>query len=54
VHNIAASLRSQSAAPELRPHGLEVEGAWRFGLHQLLAVLAGTAATVRHELRLFV
>ncbi|MBF9223453.1 hypothetical protein [Hymenobacter ruricola] len=39
---------------ELRPHGPELEGKWRFGLHQPLALPAGAAATVRHELRLFV
>lgn len=39
---------------ELRPHGPKLEGSWRFGLHQLLDVPDGTAATVRHELRLFV
>ena len=39
---------------ELRPHGPELDGAWRFGLHQLLGVPDGPAATVRHELRLFV
>ena len=39
---------------ELRPHGPELEGSWRFGLHQLLDVPDGPAATVRHELRLFV
>ena len=39
---------------ELRPHGSELEGEWRFGLHQLLEMPAGAAATVHHELRLFV
>lgn len=39
---------------ELCPHGPELEGSWRFGLHQLLDVPDGPAATVRHELRLFV
>jgi hypothetical protein len=39
---------------ELRPHGPETEGSWRFGLHQLLEVPAGTWASVRYELRLFV
>ena len=39
---------------ELRPHGPELAGDWRFGLHQLLALPAGVAATLRHELRLFV
>ena len=39
---------------ELRPHGDELESIWRFGLHQLLAVRAGTTASMRHEPRLFV
>ena len=39
---------------ELRPHGSELAGDWRFGLHQLLALPAGAPATLRYELRLFV
>ena len=39
---------------ELRPHGPELEGDWRFGLHQLLEVPAGAPAALRYELRLFV
>ncbi len=39
---------------ELRPHGPELAGDWRFGLHQLLALPAGAPATLRYELRLFV
>lgn len=39
---------------ELRPHGPESPGAWRFGLHQLLDVPAEAPATLRYELRLFI
>ncbi|MDO7873229.1 hypothetical protein Q5H93_00685 [Hymenobacter sp. ASUV-10] len=38
---------------ELRPHGPETEGKWRFGLHQLLDLPTDTPATVRYELQLF-